>query len=96
MEYINVGQKNATFHLFHGACEDYRREFILPLENVLNEKGSVKIFLDFRKLSYLSQREVVAVNRLKQTLELLNLDYEYENMQPSVSLALSRWMSEKA
>ncbi|MCO4753167.1 MAG: hypothetical protein KC478_01730 [Bacteriovoracaceae bacterium] len=93
MEYINVGQKNATFHLFHGDCEDYRREFVLPLENVLNDKGQIKIFLDFRKLSYLSQREALAVERLKQTLDLLNLEYEYENMQPSVSLAFSRWMS---
>tara|TARA_Y100001936_G_scaffold249796_1_gene300985 strand:+ start:1493 stop:1780 length:288 start_codon:yes stop_codon:yes gene_type:complete len=89
--YINVGQGDATFHLFHGECEDYKREFILPLEDILNERGAVRVFLDYGKLTYVSRKEALAINRLKKTISLLHLDSEEKNMCPSVSLALCKW-----
>tara|TARA_Y100000780_G_scaffold155505_1_gene140214 strand:- start:251100 stop:251384 length:285 start_codon:yes stop_codon:yes gene_type:complete len=91
LEYINIGKSNATFHLFHGECEDYRREFVLPLEEILNDKGIIDVYLDFGRLSYVTEKEAQAIERLKSTLSLLDLNTKDENMRPSVSLALSRW-----
>ena len=73
MGYINVGQGDATFHLFHGECEDYKREFILPLEDILNERGAVRVFLDYGKLTYVSRKEALAINRLKKTISLYEI-----------------------
>lgn len=96
MEYISPGEGELTFSLFHGDNNDYKQEFIRPLEEFLArqtvEKTVEKIILDFSKLSFISKRQSGSIIELVQTLRLLNFSIVFKNMRPAVSLAFAQWM----
>ena len=85
-------RKKVTFILFHGDMEDYKREFLAPLGEILNRKEVEGVYIDFTNMSFVSKREAGAVGELLQTLGLLSLPFFLKNLQPSVSLAFARWM----